>query len=1225
MAEPLTPPLRRKRSLADFVSDLEAAENPDQALLERTIESAARTDPALAEALRFCAIPRRFDAEIVAVLRDAPGDLETGARLLAGLRQHSFVVPRRDGGFVYHDTIRDLLLEDWRGTPGKVALFQKYNRRLVTFFETAHRGAQATEQSFARVAGTIARASKARYVQVAGAIEERLVAPLIAGLYHATLSSAEEGGSFFAEKFIACESEGRPAVCRSLLSAALEYSAQLLRDPERGQRLRWLRYYQARLARSSLDPAQAEKILRELLPETGDDTRLRLWSLSELGSVLQEQENLREARQLFQQELALAEETRADPYNLPLVHNRFAGIEWGAGELAGAAEQYRKGIACAAKENNPRVAVYAWMGLAGVLREHGAQSESMDAALEAFRLARGPFATDAAMQRALGERFLSILARRDPQIPDTVFAEMLGLSTTSEPFVAVMLRNQYATALREAGQLRRAAEVVRQIRRDAPDVAEKSFGTEILFGETLLLEDQGRLDEAVARYGEILARAEGGRGTAWHTAAALSNRGLRNSELGCFTEAESDLREAIVRWQVLDHRKLAGFVRVLLSLMLRRAGRLDDAQAKLDETRGEFENGPRAYLADFHRTQAALFRRRGRWAEAAEHGALALAAARSIDDLRNAAFDGTQLAEIASTQGRWADAMTAANDAAQSWQRLAAADACEPSPEAVKADEENARAVRKFCAPVGERADNVRAARDLFISASERVPGNAWVRLNLTAAHAELGDWSDAAALLEALLADGPEWLRSPVLHEWLAECRIKHGTALAMARDPGAEETLAAAEANLLAADRPGAPGLPRLADRWRELGDQFFKLGHREEAAGCYESGFGKAARPSPAAACAAARLGFLSAIAGDVPRAIGHFTQSLDLRGDDAGGLIADAAAPVETLAQFIPLAESLRLLARTPVFEESRRRALRSAFLELASRHRRLLHPRLDLTKRSPVVTPLVLAIDAAFFPTDDDRREKRLVNVELPALRERIRESAGVVIPGVTVRADTSLAAGVYAIYASAIPLAMDTVPAGEDDTVLADIMARLEKFLRARLVTFLGFQEVRELLKKWSAEDESRRAQWLAVLPDAAAEARFAQVLQGLASEGVPVRELGAVLAVFGGGEIGDIVENARAALGFRAPPEFAFVQLPPEIETELSTGIRIRDGKKFLALEAEKTSALLAAIQALENVTQPNAALVVRDPAVRPFARRLIAVNFPAMRVFAAREIAAS
>ena len=1225
MAEKPASPAGAPPSLADFVSKLEAAENPAHALIERTIESAARTDPALAEALRFCAIPRRFDAEIVAVLRDAPGDLETGARLLAGLRQHNFVLPRRDGGFVYHDTIRDLLIEDWRGTPEKAALFQKYNRRLVTFFETAHRSAQAAEQSLARVAGTISRASKARYVQVAGAIEERLVAPLIAGLYHATLSSAEEGGSFFTEKFIACESEGRHAVCRSLLSAALEYSAQLLRDPERWQRLRWLRYYQARLARSSLDPTQAEKILRELLPETGDDTRLRLWSLSELGSVLHEQENLREARQIFQQELALAEETRADPYNLPLVHNRFAGIEWGAGELAGAAEQFRKGIACAAKENNPRIAVYGWMSLAGVLREHGAQGESMDAALEAFRLARGTFAMDGAMQRALGERFLCILARRDPQMLDTVFSEMLGLSATSEPFVAVMLRNQYASALREAGQLRRASEVVRQIRQDAPDFAEKSFGTEILFGETLLLEDQGRLDEAVARYGEILGRASGGRGTAWHVAAALSNRGLRNSELGCFSEAESDLRDAIARWEALDHRKLAGFVRVLLSLALRRAGRLDDAQAELDRTRGEFENGPRAYLADFHRTQAALFRRRGRWSEAAEHGGLALAAARSIDDLRNAAFDGTQLAEIASSQGRWADAMKAADDAAQSWQRLAAADACEPSPEAVKADEENARAVRIFCAPVGERADNVRAARDLFIAASERVPGNAWVRLNLIAAHAELGDWSEAAALLEALLASGPEWLRSPVLHEWLAECRIRHGTALAAAHEPGADETLAAAETNLLAADREGAPGLPRLADRWRDIGDQFFKLGHREEAAGCYGRSFEKAARPSPAAACAAARLGFLSAIAGDVPRATGLFTQSLDLREGDAAGLIADAAAPVETLAQFVPLAESLRLLAREPAFDESRRRALRSACLELAPRHHRLLHPRLDLTKRSAVVTPLVLAIDAAFFPTDDDRREKRLVNVELPALRERIRESAGVVIPGVTVRADTALAAGVCAIYANAIPLAIGTMPAGEDDAILASLMAHLETFLRARLATFLGFQEVRELLKTWCAADQSRASQWLSVLPDAAAEARFVQVLQGLASEGVPIRDFSAVLPVFGGGEIVDIVENARAALGFRAPPELAFVPLPPEIETELSAGIRIRDGRKFLALTAEKTSALLAAIQALDSVAQPNAALVVRDPAVRPFARRLIAVNFPAMRVFAAREIAAS
>jgi hypothetical protein len=78
------------------------------ATLERVL---AEAGPRQAEVLRRCAIPRWFDAEVLAVLRERPDGNE---RVLELLRDYSFVRQVAPGRFAYDEAVRAALLREWR-------------------------------------------------------------------------------------------------------------------------------------------------------------------------------------------------------------------------------------------------------------------------------------------------------------------------------------------------------------------------------------------------------------------------------------------------------------------------------------------------------------------------------------------------------------------------------------------------------------------------------------------------------------------------------------------------------------------------------------------------------------------------------------------------------------------------------------------------------------------------------------------------------------------------------------------------------------------------------------------------------------------------------------------------------------------------------------------------------------------------------------------------------
>src|SRR5712672_3674389 len=169
---------------------LQSAADPERVVLELTLDALDNTDPAFARCVRRCALPRQLHAEIVEVLNRSEEDSQDPAELLERVGQLSFVLRRSDGDLVFHDTVRDLMLADWRREENRAEL-ESLTASLVEYYEAQHREVADLEQSLLRVSGVIRRVSPDRHVQLTHALESRLLAPLIEAIYHASHVSVE--------------------------------------------------------------------------------------------------------------------------------------------------------------------------------------------------------------------------------------------------------------------------------------------------------------------------------------------------------------------------------------------------------------------------------------------------------------------------------------------------------------------------------------------------------------------------------------------------------------------------------------------------------------------------------------------------------------------------------------------------------------------------------------------------------------------------------------------------------------------------------------------------------------------------------------------------------------------------------------------------------------------------------------------------------------------------
>ncbi len=197
------------------------------------------------------------------------------------------------------------------------------------------------------------------------------------------------------------------------------------------------------------------------------------------------------------------------------------------------------------------------------------------------------------------------------------------------------------------------------------------------------------------------------------------------------------------------------------------------------------------------------------------------------------------------------------------------------------------------------------------------------------------------------------------------------------------------------------------------------------------------------------------------------------------------------------------------------------------------------------------------------------------------------------------------------------------------------IVTHLTETIRGHAAPLLSRQDVRQLLDQLKETNEAVVGE---VVPDVLSLGEIQRVLQALLSEGVSIRDLGAIVEA-----VGDkarvtrdphlLAEYARQALGraITAPHlgqdhTLRAVTLDPAIEQELAGAITQTTDGEYLAMDPARAQSVLAAVKAqAEQATGRGLRPVLLCSArVRRHLRRLVETVAPHLPVCSYNEVAA-
>jgi flagellar biosynthesis protein FlhA len=197
------------------------------------------------------------------------------------------------------------------------------------------------------------------------------------------------------------------------------------------------------------------------------------------------------------------------------------------------------------------------------------------------------------------------------------------------------------------------------------------------------------------------------------------------------------------------------------------------------------------------------------------------------------------------------------------------------------------------------------------------------------------------------------------------------------------------------------------------------------------------------------------------------------------------------------------------------------------------------------------------------------------------------------------------------------------------------IVTHLTETIRNHAAQLLTRQDVRQLLDQLKEINEAVVTE---VVPDVLSLGEIQRVLQGLLSEGVSIRDLGAIVE-----SVGDkaritrdpslLAEYARQALGraITAPhldptQKLRVITLDPTIEQELATSITQTSDGEYLAMEPTRAQAVLTAVKSQSDHASARGGIrpvLLCSARVRRHVRRLVESTVPHLPVCSYNEVA--
>lgn len=353
------------------------------------------------------------------------------------------------------------------------------------------------------------------------------------------------------------------------------------------------------------------------------------------------------------------------------------------------------------------------------------------------------------------------------------------------------------------------------------------------------------------------------------------------------------------------------------------------------------------------------------------------------------------------------------------------------------------------------------------------------------------------------------------------------------------------------------------------------------------------------------------------------------------------------------------------------------------LEVERRALGLPAPASELQRMLPIVVPIGLEIGQDLIPlfSPDGLGHSRVLDELIPAMRCALQAQFGFPFPGIRILGnETDMPASTALILIDEIPELMVTM--GPQDVLvlapverlvalriaaqvwpdpqsggqwsgiaLADrdaavaaglacmdaaeyIVNVLQRVVQRQAVCFLNIDVVCCLVAELAPTDTELVA---STVPSRLSWVDLTAVLRGLVEEDVGIGDLRAILGALAQSEptqhsVAAWVEQARHALRAQITASFIpgggalrVLRLKPHGEQQLSGALQYTDTGSRWALSPTLTQDLLGNIREAMNRMGPSApgvVMVVEDTMLRPYLRRLVRVEFPALHVLSTQDL---
>ena len=280
-------------------------------------------------------------------------------------------------------------------------------------------------------------------------------------------------------------------------------------------------------------------------------------------------------------------------------------------------------------------------------------------------------------------------------------------------------------------------------------------------------------------------------------------------------------------------------------------------------------------------------------------------------------------------------------------------------------------------------------------------------------------------------------------------------------------------------------------------------------------------------------------------------------------------------------------------------------------------------------RAAYVEPLVMEVDTEKVESWQPDLLERLEREGRAEIRAVVDETTGFAPPEMRIHPAPDLEPHLYSVVIDGVPVA-NGPPEATFGEPYRDIVGHVAEVVTRELENLVDATSVVRLVARWAAADPERLALSERALPDIYSRWRLAEVLRALLREGVPLHELGTILAVVarygpGTADTHDLIEKVRQPLA-RVIEDTARgrhrIELPEEALQMIVAGIRAENGERFLALPIPQAYAVRQAIQnALGASTAHLCVAVVPDRSMRPFVREMVAECCPELLVLTPDE----